>query len=489
MINKSFLFLIFLSLCALGESLISKEFDSTKIRYDLCYLNRISERYLDGQSQWNEWDVQFLLSIGQTIEEELTSTYDEHFLLYAPSMAFPLYKQFWYKNLVGKDLGIKTYDDVILSDTDEIIEYEGTREESLSVKKDGLNGTYSSVPEYDAGWDHKGYIEYYELTGCYRYEYSYNGDLLSKHTYYRIDTVTLEKSMDGYREYYYKDSKPSYYYYFYKDSLGDIIKDDSTAYITVGDTTYVTKFNIDMSPVVPEGRHRYTERSGKLTSHLYQRFNPKTEKWETPYELSTYHYNDNGLCTSIIEYKGPDTLSPPTSRVDFDYNKDGNRLKSTYFKFENEQWVLNSSSALEYNQDGNITTFPFYGDMYEIQYENNLPSTIIGGKEVDSAGKIHAKYVRHITFSSNEDNGILKNHTKGIPSRFQLSSEKLTISTIVNQPLYLYNMRGQLVHTVVPNIVGESTIFNLQSLNLASGMYTLKLKSSEVNFNKNILIK
>lgn len=483
--------LILLSSCTLYSLDLQNPTENTSVGDLILKQQHLdNKRFIDGKPQWNEWDIQFILDLAETVEGELTSTYDDHFLLYESSMILPLYKQFWYKNLIGKDLSIKRYTDVTLSNTDEIIAYEYSGEESLSVKNDGLYGSYNSDPAYGAGWDQNGYLEYYELTGCYRHEYSYNGDQLSKQTYYRIDTVTLEKIMDGYREYYYKDSKPSYRYYFYEDSLGKIIKDDSTAYITAGDTTYVTKFNIIKTPIVPEGRHRLTEKNGKLTSHLYQRYNTKTEKWETPYELETYHFNEKGLCTSIIDYKGPDTLCPPISRVDFDYNNDGNRLKSTYFKYENDQWVLKSSSTVEYNQDGNITKFPFYGDIYEIQYKNNLPCTIIGSKEVDSTGKIHAKYVKYITFSSNEDDGVIVSSHHSSNEVVSYSSNILSIEALTeSSTLSVYNLKGQLVARVSPKIAKGNTVYNLNLYNLASSVYTLKLESQKYHLNKFVYLK
>ena len=311
--------------------------------------------------------------------------------------------------------------------------------------------------------------EYIEMTGVYNlYENTYNEQGLV------VERIRTMKNYD--------ELMGNYKYTYEYDADGNLLLDkgfwlnDDNEWVE----SYRKVYLYEEGLLVLVNRYNYGDSTPyESTSYIYNEQRLCIEKATTRgYEViskTLYTYDESGLLTSETKMDELDGILDFDEKEEYEYDAEGNCISRTYFEFNryNETWLFVSS--IEYAYD---LAFPANGIAGLLTYWNNSvfePNfKVLYYKSTD-----YDFNTKIITFHYSETTGIEENMGRRVSIWPNPVSDLLNIEAEGLQQVEIFTMDGKLVMTTK----GSNAI----SLNtLAQGCYLLKTTQSDgrVSFQK-----
>lgn len=301
--------------------------------------------------------------------------------------------------------------------------------------------------------------------GC-RFTYGENGKVKS------IDLIVEELNANleviNSEEYVYAD-----YFYNAENQISEIIEYDS-------DTLKI-----------PTDKRLFTYNSnGKVISSVEYSWDEVLEKWDHEIwdDSTSFHYNSDGNLRRVEDFNWNDTLFSLYDETDYTYDTKGNVISEITYRYYNNEPTLDDSTIYSFNDDNNLIKMSeIYntGDIPRIttiSYSNKTPMDILE-IQGDSATLFELQWAE-ITPIVHPQN-ISKSHKVNA----HLTGKNLQISGLTEKEisLELYNALGKRISSRSMQVTTGHV--SLPLINLAKGVYFIKLSAGEQSIVQKIRIK
>lgn len=164
------------------------------------------------------------------------------------------------------------------------------------------------------------------------------------------------------------DGEPSDENDFFPDGISKLTYDNN-GFLTL--YQYISKdYDFDVKEYIYDTATNVFENEYNTNGDVTQITWYISDENKKPYRKETYHYNDNGLFTSMITYEFMSNNWVEKWKSTREYNSDNKLSHTEGFTFQNNEWEDDYTEELTYDKNGNIAAIEM-----DIIYEGYLQKT------------------------------------------------------------------------------------------------------------------